>query len=196
MSNLVRPETVNPPVSQVERLKQEVYTLGTSVRQVSGESGLSIDTVKSILAGNKVEQSTAARFEAYLKALARNEFHTARSLKRFDVGAMAGPGRRLERHYYALNKELWVEYKRTTLHPQASTNRRASQPTQTRRRGNVQPVRWLQHRPARRDRRPGDLDGRPLDRPERRGRGRRQGRDRGIRPGWPDGGDLRGTRQP
>lgn len=110
---------VKVPVALLDQLKQEIYTLGTSFRQASSESGLSTDTIKSILAGNNVEQSTAARLEAYLKALARNEFAAVRNLKRFDAGAMAGPGRRMERAYYALNKELWKEYKLTSLHPDA-----------------------------------------------------------------------------
>lgn len=118
--------TVHPPVEHVEQLKTEVYTLGTSIRQVSSESGLSIETVKSILAGNKVEQVTAARLDAYLKALARNAFHSTRALARFQKGAMSGKGQRLERAYYALNRELWKEYRMTTMHPDdfAKLNRR------------------------------------------------------------------------
>lgn len=109
--------TVTLPVSQVEQLKTEIYTLGTSIRQVSGESGLSMDTVKSILNGNKVESSTAARVDSYLKALARNAFHSTRAMTKFQAGAMSGKGQRLNRAYYALNKELWREYKMTTMRP-------------------------------------------------------------------------------
>lgn len=109
--------TVTLPVAHVEQLKTEIYTLGTSIRQVSGESGLSTDTVKSILNGNKVEQTTAARLDAYLKALARNAFHNTRATIKFPKGMMAGKAMRLNRAYYAINKELWKEYKLTTLHP-------------------------------------------------------------------------------
>jgi hypothetical protein len=108
---------VTPLLSHVEQLKHEVYTLGTSIRQVSSESGMSPETVKSILAGNNVEQTSAARLEAYLKALARNEFYATRSLKHFDAGAMSGQANRLSRLYYALNRELWDAYKLTSLHP-------------------------------------------------------------------------------
>ena len=109
--NVVRLETVLPALAEVDQLKHEVYTLGASFRRVSSESGLSTDTVKSILAGNRVEQSTCARLSAYLKALARNEFFAVRETKRFDKGALSGPGLRLDRLYYALHAELWREYK-------------------------------------------------------------------------------------
>lgn len=109
--------TVHPPVAQVEQLKSEIYTLGTTIRQVSSESGMSMDTVKSILNGNKVEQATAARLDAYLKALARNAFHATRSLGQFQKGALSGKHQRLDRAYYALNRELWKEYKLTTMRP-------------------------------------------------------------------------------
>lgn len=108
--------TVAPPVGQVEQLKHEVYTLGTPIRQVSSESGLSIDTVKSLLAGNNCERHTAARLEGYLKALARNEFHAVRGLKRLERGHLSGKANKLLRTYYAIQRELWVEYKITSLH--------------------------------------------------------------------------------
>lgn len=110
-------QTVKPPVAHLDQLKHEVYTLGTSMRQVSSESGMSTETVKSILSGNNVEQSTAARLAGYLTALARNEFHATRELKRYSKGHMSGPAMKLERKYYAMNKELWREYRITTMHP-------------------------------------------------------------------------------
>ena len=109
--NVVRPQTVLPPVAHLDQLKMEVYTLGTTMRQVSSESGMSVDTVKALLLGSHVEQSTAARLEAYLKALARNEFSAVRSLKKYEKGALSGQGKKLERKYYALHAELWREYK-------------------------------------------------------------------------------------
>ena len=109
--------TVKPPVAQVEQLKHEIYTLGTSFRQVSSESGLSVDTVKSLIVGNNVEQATAARLESYLKALSRNEFYSTRSIRKHVAGEMSGQKMKLERTYYALNRELWREYKVTTMHP-------------------------------------------------------------------------------
>ena len=110
MPSVVRPETVRPPVAHIDQLKHEVYTLGTSFRRVSSESGLSTDTIKSILNGNDCEQSTAARLEAYLKALSRNEFSAVRNLKRFERGTLSGQNKALERRAYAVNTELWREY--------------------------------------------------------------------------------------
>ena len=69
------------------------------------------------LGGNKVEQATAARLESYLKALARNEFYATRSLKHFEKGFLSGQNKKLERNFYALNQELWKEYKLTIMHP-------------------------------------------------------------------------------
>ena len=108
--------TVKPAPAHIEQLKHEVYTLGTSFRQVSSESGLSIETVKSLIEGNNVEMATAARLEAYLKAIARNEFNAARSLKRFDKGHMSGPKNRMFRAYYSIKQELWHEFKFSCMH--------------------------------------------------------------------------------
>lgn len=117
MTNLVRAETVKPAPSILEQLRHEVYTLGTAIRQVSSESGMPETTVKSILMGNNVEKSTEARLIAYLKALSRNEFAAVRSLRKYEKGALSGKLKTLDRRYYAINKELWREYRRTCMHP-------------------------------------------------------------------------------
>jgi hypothetical protein len=98
--------TVSPPRQLVDQLKHEVYTVGTSLTRAAEESALSVATIKSLLQGNNVEQATVARLDAYIKALARNEFYQGRSRKHKEKGILS----RHDRWFYAYKMELWKVY--------------------------------------------------------------------------------------
>jgi hypothetical protein len=102
---------VAPPKALVEGLKHEVYTVGTSIRQVSTECGMDVETVKRLLQGLNVEQATVGRLEAYLKALARNEFYATRSVKHRESGKLE----RLDSRFWAYSSEMWKVYKISSM---------------------------------------------------------------------------------
>lgn len=103
--------TVLPARALTDQLKHEIYAVGTPVRQVSSECGLSVDALRSVLQGNKVEESTVARLEAYMKALARHEFHASRLARLQERDRMD----KWDRRYYAYDKELYRVYKEQTM---------------------------------------------------------------------------------